>query len=92
MKFHFLHIKIKMMHLYSITLDAIRTRYRIAKHRYDLFYKEKIQATLAACVYNEGTRKQKQTRQTTEMADADPSVKENTVWNQNGSSITFDLQ
>lgn len=91
MKSYFFRIKTKMIDSHLFNLDAIRTRYRIAKHRYDLFYKEKIQATLAACVYNEGTRKQKKIKQTTEMTDADPSVKENTAWNQNGSSITFDL-
>ena len=40
--------------------EAVRTRYRIAKHSYELFYKERIQATLASCVYNEGRRKKKQ--------------------------------
>lgn len=40
-------------------LEAIRVRYRITKFNYELFYKERIQETLAGCVYNEGTRKQK---------------------------------
>ncbi|CAF3224831.1 unnamed protein product [Rotaria socialis] len=39
--------------------DAIRTRYRITKHHYTTFYKERIQETLAGCLYNEGTRKTK---------------------------------
>ncbi|CAM4761733.1 unnamed protein product [Rotaria magnacalcarata] len=38
---------------------AIRTRYRITKHHYTTFYKERIQETLAGCLYNEGTRKTK---------------------------------
>ena len=40
-------------------LDALRARYRIGRHHYDLFYTERIQASLAACVYNEGRRKSK---------------------------------
>ncbi|CAF2040422.1 unnamed protein product [Rotaria magnacalcarata] len=39
--------------------DAIRTRYRITKHHYTTFYKERIQETLVGCLYNEGTRKTK---------------------------------
>ncbi|CAM4978352.1 unnamed protein product [Rotaria socialis] len=41
------------------TYYAIRTRYRITKHHYTTFYKERIQETLAGCLYNEGTRKTK---------------------------------
>ena len=40
--------------------EAVRTRYRIAKYRYEMFYKERIQSTLAACIYNEGRRTLKQ--------------------------------
>lgn len=40
-------------------LDAVRTRYRITKHHYLSFYKDRIQETLANCVYNEGVRKPK---------------------------------
>ena len=45
--------------------EAIRTRYRIAKFHYHSFYKERIQSTLAACLYNEGQRKSK--KQATQM-------------------------
>ena len=52
-------------------VEAVRVRYRIAKYSYDSFYKERLQSTLAACVYNSGRRKLKQqenqeTTQTTE--------------------------
>ncbi|CAF4317966.1 unnamed protein product [Rotaria sp. Silwood2] len=39
--------------------EAVRAQYRITKHHYTSFYKERIQVTLACCVYNEGVRKQK---------------------------------
>ncbi len=38
-------------------LEAIQTRYRITNYHYPTFYRELVQETLAACVYNEGTRK-----------------------------------
>lgn len=43
----------------SFVLDAIRTRYRISKHHYETFYKERIKETLAGCIYNVGVRKPK---------------------------------
>ena len=39
--------------------EAIRTRYRIAQYHYHPFYKERLQSTLPACLYNEGQRKSK---------------------------------
>ena len=47
------------MRIFSSILEAIQTRYRIAKYHYDCFYRERIQATLAGCLYNEGRRKLK---------------------------------
>jgi hypothetical protein len=40
-------------------LEAVQTRYRISKHHYGSFYKDRIQETLTGCLYNEGTRKSK---------------------------------
>ena len=68
-------------------LEAVRTRYRIARHLYDSFYKDRIQCTLANCLYNEGQRKKKKeiptdkpvSEQRTSL-DTAPSM----------SSITFD--
>ena len=49
---------------YLFFSEALRARYRISKEHYSGFYKEIIQETLAACLYNEGPRKQK--KRTTE--------------------------
>lgn len=55
---------------FSLTIsEAVRTRYRIAKYRYEIFYKERIQSTLAACIYNEGRRTPK-SRTVREMNEA----------------------
>ena len=40
-------------------LEALRSRYRVSRHHFTLFYKERIQETLAGCLYNEGQRKLK---------------------------------
>lgn len=40
-------------------LEALRTRYRITKYHYIAFYKDRIQETLAGCLYNQGPRKLK---------------------------------
>ena len=45
-------------YLLSIS-EALRSRYRVSKHHFTLFYKERIQETLAGCLYNEGQRKHK---------------------------------
>ena len=42
-------------------LDEVRTRYRISKHHYETFYKERLKETLAGCIYNVGIRKPKKT-------------------------------
>ncbi|UJR17709.1 hypothetical protein I4U23_004607 [Adineta vaga] len=42
---------------FNLLNKAIRHRYRIGKHHYNIFYKERIQESLAGCLYNEGTRK-----------------------------------
>ena len=45
--------------LSSSILEALRSRYRVSRHHFTLFYKERIQETLAGCLYNEGQRKHK---------------------------------
>jgi hypothetical protein len=42
-----------------LLLEAVRTRYRIAKFHYGRFYQDHVQETLAGCLYNEGPRKSK---------------------------------
>ncbi|CAF1307834.1 unnamed protein product [Adineta ricciae] len=44
---------------FNLLNEATRHRYRISKHHYSSFYKERIQESLAGCLYNEGTRKQR---------------------------------
>ncbi|CAF3168686.1 unnamed protein product, partial [Rotaria sp. Silwood2] len=59
---------------------AIQTRYRITNYHYPTFYKEQVQETLAACLYNEGPRKsnkqtmqQRQPQQNTTVQNSTPS-------------------
>ncbi|CAF3541991.1 unnamed protein product [Rotaria sp. Silwood2] len=60
--------------------EAIQTRYRITNYHYPTFYKEQVQETLAACLYNEGPRKsnkqtmqQRQPQQNTTVQNSTPS-------------------
>ncbi|CAF1677132.1 unnamed protein product [Rotaria magnacalcarata] len=44
---------------FNLLNDAVRTRYRISKHHYISFYKDRIQDSLANCLYNVGIRKKR---------------------------------
>jgi hypothetical protein len=68
--------------------EAIRTRYRISKYHYHSFYKERLQSTLAACLYNEGQRKSKKQaiQMENEMITEEPSA----VQPNSSTMITFD--
>jgi hypothetical protein len=50
----------RVSNFFVCVVEAVRIRYRIAKYSYESFYKERLQSTLAACVYNSGRRKLKQ--------------------------------
>ncbi|CAF2083183.1 unnamed protein product [Rotaria magnacalcarata] len=44
---------------FNLLNDAVRTRYRISKHHYISFYKDRIQDSLGNCLYNVGIRKKR---------------------------------
>lgn len=68
-------------------LDAVRTRYRISKHHYTSFYKDRIQDTLANCLYNEGTRRNRRQPTGQEKDQQEPQQKNVQQQSQMGTNI-----